>query len=98
MTLVIARVICVLHPMPAPKNSWRIALIGHFGMGAIMGMLLSLSLVVGNYAHILDMIENSSTPSSMLLLVVGFFSSTFALGATLTGFLFTAAERTRSDM
>jgi NhaP-type Na+/H+ or K+/H+ antiporter len=60
-------------------------------MGAILGALLAVALIVTN-RHIFQSIASSSSPSTSMALFIGFVSFVFAIGATLSGFVFTAVE------
>jgi NhaP-type Na+/H+ or K+/H+ antiporter len=66
-------------------------LIIHCAMGAILGALLAVALIVTN-RHIFQVIASSSSPSGSLALFVGFFSFVVGTGATISGFIFTAIE------
>ena len=63
----------------------------HCAMGAILGALLALALMVAN-RHIFHFIASSSSPLTEMAFFVGFISFVFAIGATLSGFIFTAIE------
>jgi hypothetical protein len=66
-------------------------LITHCAMGGILGALLAVALMVGN-RHIFHFIASSSSPLTEMAFFVGFLSFVFAIGATLSGFIFTAIE------
>ena len=63
----------------------------HCAMGAILGALLALALMVAN-RHIFHFIASSSSPLAEMAFFVDFISFVFAIGATLSGFIFTAIE------
>jgi NhaP-type Na+/H+ or K+/H+ antiporter len=63
----------------------------HCAMGAILGALLAIALMVAN-RHIFHFIASSSSPMTEMAFFVGFISFVFAIGATLSGFIFTAIE------
>ena len=65
---------------------------GHLATGAGLGLFLSLSLIISNGGHVLEMIMNSMAPKATMALFVGILSSVMAVGATLSGFIFTAIE------
>ena len=69
------------------------ALSGHLGMGAGLGTILALSLLVGNVSNIFTMIRNSPDVAQLLLVFVGGFAATFGIGATLTGLIFIEMDR-----
>jgi NAD/NADP transhydrogenase alpha subunit len=60
-------------------------------MGAILGTLLGLALIITN-PHIFQLIATSSSPSISMALFVGFFAFVVSTGATISGFIFTAVE------
>jgi hypothetical protein len=60
-------------------------------MGTILGALLAIALMVAN-RHIFHFIASSSSPLTEMAFFVGFISFVFAIGATLSGFIFTAIE------
>jgi hypothetical protein len=64
-----------------------VQMITHCAMGAILGALLALALMVAN-RHIFHFIASSSTPLTEMAFLVGFISFVFAMGATLSGFIF----------
>jgi hypothetical protein len=66
-------------------------LVIHCAMGVVLGALFALALVISN-RQIFHLIASSSSPSASMGLFVGFFSSVFAIGATLSGYIFTAVE------
>jgi NAD/NADP transhydrogenase alpha subunit len=60
-------------------------------MGAILGTLLGLALIITN-GHIFQLIASSSSPSISMALFIGFFAFVVSTGATISGFIFTAVE------
>ncbi len=62
-------------------------------MGAILGALLGIALIITN-RHIFQLIDSSSSPSISMALFVGFFTFAVSTGATISGFFFTAIELT----
>jgi NhaP-type Na+/H+ or K+/H+ antiporter len=70
-----------------------VQLIIHGAMGAILGALLGLALIITN-RHIFQLIDSSSSPSISLALFVGFFAFVVSTGASISGFFFTAIELT----
>jgi NhaP-type Na+/H+ or K+/H+ antiporter len=77
------------------QKDWRTPsfaqLVIHCGMGAILGALLAVALMVAN-RDIFRLIASSSSPLTEMAFFVGFISFVFAIGATLSGFIFTAIE------
>jgi hypothetical protein len=80
----------VMQRKPAKTLIGELAL--HLAMGAGLGAALGLSLVLSNAAGISDMIRSDSEPATMLAIVIGVFTSIFAVGATLTGLIFTVFD------
>jgi type IV secretory pathway TrbL component len=60
-------------------------------MGAILGVLLGLALIVTDKS-IFQFIVSSSSPLLNMAMFVGFFSFVVGTGATISGFIFTALE------
>lgn len=60
-------------------------------MGAILGVLLGLALIVTD-KNIFQFIVSSSSPLMNMTMFVGFFSFVVGTGATISGFIFTALE------
>ena len=73
---------------PGPRAPSFGELAGHAAIGAGLGVFLSLTLIIGDTAHISGMIVNSSNPEMTILMFIGIFSSVLAVGATLTGLIF----------
>ena len=67
----------------------------HLGMGAGLGLFLSLSLILSDGMRVSEMIMNSSTPKTTMALFVALVSALIAVGASLSGFIFTAMENHR---
>lgn len=68
---------------------------GHVATGMCLGTFLALTLIVSNTARVFDMIANASAPAMSAAVFVGAFAAFFAVGATLTGLLFSLMERER---
>jgi hypothetical protein len=60
-------------------------------MGAVLGALLALALIVTN-RHLFELIAHFPSPGFPLLRLMGVCSFLIAAGATLTGLLFTTIE------
>jgi hypothetical protein len=75
------------------RLSIALILAGHFTIGVTLGIVLTLLLVAGNSAHVLDVIEHAPNPDALLTMLFGGFASTFGIGATITGFFFSQLER-----
>ena len=69
------------------RTSLATRLVGHFGMGAVLGSVLGLCQVRFNIAHIGEIIENTFNPGETLAVFVGSLILNFAIGAALTGFI-----------
>ncbi len=68
-----------------------VQLIIHSGMGAILGSLLGFALIFSD-KNIFHFIATSSSPLMETAVFIGFLSFVMGIGATLTGFFFTAIE------
>jgi hypothetical protein len=64
---------------------------GHFVMGALLGALLALSLLATG-TRLFAMIAHGAAPALTATVLVGTFAAMFAVGATLTGWIFLAME------
>jgi len=60
-------------------------------MGAVLGALLALALIVTN-RHLFALIAHSASPGFLIALLTGVFSLLIAAGATLSGLIFTTIE------
>jgi hypothetical protein len=69
------------------------ALAGHFVMGAGLGALLAAVLLLGGPSEISQMTVNSADPAHTELVFVGTLTLSLAIGATLTGLIFTLQDR-----
>ncbi len=65
----------------------------HLAMGVGLGTMLALLLITMNAADIFGMIRNTSDPVTTLGLFIGGLASSFGIGATLTGLIFTQMEK-----
>ena len=63
----------------------------HTAMGAILGALLALALIVTD-RHLFELIAHFPSPGFPLLRLIGVCSCSIAAGATLTGLIFTTIE------
>lgn len=63
----------------------------HWGMGAILGSLLGLALILAD-KNIFQFIATSQSPLMETAVFVCFFSFVVGMGAAITGFFFTAIE------
>ena len=62
-------------------------------MGACLGTMLALILVVSNAGDLFGMIVNGGAPATMLGVFVGVLAAMFGVGAALTGMIFIEMER-----
>jgi hypothetical protein len=79
--------------MPSRSKMPRFGeIVGHAGIGASLGVFLLLILIISDTGNVFKAITTSSNPKIMFVTFVGIFSSLFAVGATLTGLIFSAIE------
>ncbi|MBV9564701.1 MAG: hypothetical protein JOY90_30285 [Bradyrhizobium sp.] len=64
----------------------------HAVMGIALGLGLSFALALIHSSAIAVLIAHSSEPTATMLTIVGCFTLAIAVGATLTGFVFTMME------
>jgi len=60
----------------------------HFGMGATLGALFMMSLLVLNVQSVSDVVLRSTSPITATIILVTGASMYFAFGAAITGFYF----------
>ena len=72
-------------------------LIVHTAMGAVLGALLALAVIVTN-RHFFEMIAHSPSPRFLVALLMGVTSFLIAAGATLSGAIFTTIELNSSPL
>lgn len=78
-----------------PRNiSLYANLASHLAMGACLGAMFALTLIVSNTANIFDMMTRAPSPQGTVAIFVGATSLFFAVGATITGFIFIQVEKT----
>lgn len=63
-------------------------LLPHSFMGAALGGAFACSLLALNVERLWDMVQSSSAPTTMGIILIGGCSFYFAFGATITGFQF----------
>ncbi len=79
---------------PTPKAGPSVlALLGHFAMGFAIGLSFALVLALDQRFGVRELILNSSTPHTSMLVVLASFGAVFGIGATLTGFVMMMMER-----
>jgi hypothetical protein len=76
----------VMHKEPSFRQ-----VIVHTAMGAVLGGLLALALIVTN-RHLFELIGHFPSPGFPLALLMGVSSFLIAAGATLSGLIFTTVE------
>ena len=74
------------------KPPLLLPLAGHLAMGGLLGTLLAASLIATRANGIFDMIVNSAAPRLTTTIFIGTFAALFAVGTTLTGWIFIAME------
>lgn len=62
-------------------------------MGASLGAILALTLVVSNAGSLFDTIINSAAPATTLAVFFCSIVAMLGIGSTLTGLIFEAVER-----
>lgn len=67
-------------------------LASHALVGAGLGAFLALTAMISN-PNLLDLIASSQYPRLAVLAFVGVLTSAIAVGSTITGFIFSAIER-----
>jgi uncharacterized BrkB/YihY/UPF0761 family membrane protein len=67
-------------------------LASHATMGVAMGLVFTLVLSIADPAGIMTLIKHSPAPGPTWSMFVGTVVLTFAIGATLTGFIFIMTE------
>jgi hypothetical protein len=77
-----------------PTQSWLGKLASQFGMGATLGTFLATYLIVSDTQRVFQMIINSSAPKLTMTVFVGVLALWFAVGATLTGWIFLMEDET----
>jgi hypothetical protein len=65
----------------------------HAVMGMALGLGLSFALALVDSSAIAKLIAHSSEPKTTMLTIVSYFTLAIAVGATLTGFVFTMMEK-----
>jgi hypothetical protein len=68
---------------------------GNFALGAGLGVLVAITLIVTDGKRVLDLIESASAPKTTTAILIGVFAAVFGVGATLTGLIFSAMDRER---
>jgi hypothetical protein len=76
----------------ARSASFMLEMAGHTAMGIALGLGFSFALVLIDASRLAVLIAHSSDPKTTSVILVGFFTLAFGVGATLTGFVFTMME------
>lgn len=79
------------------KSGMLLAIAGHTMMGTALGLALSFALIAYDGFGLSGLIAHSVNPQASILLLAGTLTLAFAVGATLTGFVFTVMERDKHD-
>jgi len=69
-----------------------LAMACHTAMGIALGLGFSFALICIDTSALTVLIAHNSEPKATAIIVVSFFTLTFGVGATLTGFVFTMME------
>jgi hypothetical protein len=78
---------------PALHNSViLLELAGHAAMGTALGLVFSFVLLLIDAFGITTLIAHGADARTITVIFVGTFTLAFAVGATLTGFVFTMME------
>jgi hypothetical protein len=77
---------------PTVSSAIALEMACHTAMGVALGLGLSIALALIHSSTIAVLIAHSSEPRTTLLTIVSFFTLAIAVGATLTGFVFTMME------
>ncbi|MGC2808740.1 MAG: hypothetical protein WA303_00020 [Bradyrhizobium sp.] len=77
---------------PAVWLTSVLKLASHAAMGIAMGLVFTLVLSIADPAGIITLIKHGATPGPTWAMFVGTVLLTFAIGATLTGFIFIMTE------
>jgi NhaP-type Na+/H+ or K+/H+ antiporter len=73
------------------RTPTSIQMVIHCGMGVILGAIFGLALIYADKG-IFQFIASSPSPFMEMAVVIGFFSFMMGIGATISGFFFTAIE------
>ena len=76
-----------------PRRSLAWALAVHFVMGASLGAFLGCALLFRDADGMARMIMSSADPVSTILVFIGTLTLNFAMGAAITGLMFTLQDR-----
>jgi hypothetical protein len=88
-------------PLKAPKQrprktpgrgAFALKLAGHAAMGTAMGLGFCFLLVLMGRPDLASMIAHDATPKVTAIMLIGFTSLMFAVGATLTGVVLMTLE------
>lgn len=74
------------------KPAMLLGLASHTAMGVALGLAFAFVLTRIDPFGLMDLIAHSVDPKGTMLVLVGSFTLTFAVGATLTGFVFMMME------
>ena len=78
---------------PALRNPVIIReLAGHAAMGTALGLLLSFAMLLNDAFGLGTLISHGADAGTITVIFVGTFTLVLAVGATLTGFVFTMME------
>jgi hypothetical protein len=74
------------------QPSMLLGLAGHAAMGIAFGLAFAFVLTLIDTLGVMALIDHSADPKTTMIVFVGSFALAFAVGATLTGFVFMVME------
>ena len=74
------------------RGAFALELAGHAAMGAAMGLGFCLLLALTGWHDLANMIAHDAAPKVTAIMLIGFTSLMFAVGATLTGMVLMSLE------
>jgi hypothetical protein len=74
------------------RGAFALELAGHAAMGTAMGLGFCFLLVLIGRTDLASLIAHNAAPKVTAIMLVGFTSLTFAVGATLTGMVLMTSE------
>ena len=74
------------------RGALALELAGHAAMGTAMGLGFCLALVLTGWHDLANMIAHNAAPKVTAIMLIGFTSLMFAVGATLTGMMLITLE------
>jgi hypothetical protein len=84
-----------MRPVKGPKKKPRsltLELASHAAMGMALGLAFCWALVLIEPFDVVNLIAHNPEPKTTAIILIGFVSLTFGLGATLTGMVLTTLD------